>query len=686
MESQSTNKKLSVVMFSGGRGTGALTEALLRYPDIKLSLLVNAYDDGLSTGLLRRFIPGMLGPSDVRKNLSRFLEPKKDQTSETLRFLMEYRFPETATATEALAVMDAFIHYPNNNIRHELLAKKELLPLSQLRILSQYLEAFVHFYNEKRETFSEGFPFGDMSFGNLIFAGAYLKNDQDFNRTIVDLSAFLGVATDAVINLTEGENLILTALKEDGRYLHDEASVVGPQDASKIAEIFLLPRFVKADSLGQYQIDNIRYLRNIETLPHINPQAEKLLREADIIIYGPGTQYSSLFPSYLTSGVAEAILANTGAEKVFIGNIAKDHDILAEDANSLVKAFLFNMGRKVEGAVRCQDLVTRFFFQKPEITDGEDSYVSFDADAFAYPLEKVSWIDLEGEKGKHSGSRTITELLLIIEGRLRKKIRHVSQKVSIIVPALNEEKTIGEVIRSLQEVEFSGLSLEKEIIVIDGCSSDTTYAIAEKMDVRTYQTRRGGGRGEALRLGIEKAKGDLIVFFPSDGEYEVRDIARLITPLIDQEFPVVFGSRAFRDTRDLTGTLKRVYGSDKLRYMLSKYGGMLLSTLMLFLYHRFLSDPLTSMKAFNARVFRDMTFSLRGVDFDMELIAKLVRTEHVILELPVSYNARTIQEGKKITIFDGILCLVALLRFCTWSPLKKKKTHYAKSLHHHSSV
>ena len=105
MENHSNNKQLSVVMFSGGRGTGALTEALLRYPDIKLSLLVNAYDDGLSTGLLRRFIPGMLGPSDIRKNLSRFLEPRKDQTSETLRFLMEYRFPETTTATEAIAVI-----------------------------------------------------------------------------------------------------------------------------------------------------------------------------------------------------------------------------------------------------------------------------------------------------------------------------------------------------------------------------------------------------------------------------------------------------------------------------------------------------------------------------------------------------------------------------------------------------
>ena len=440
-----------------------------------------------------------------------------------------------------------------------------------------------------------------------------------------------------------------------------------------------------ANELVQYQIDNMRFLRTVETLPRISAQAQRSLLGADVIIYGPGTQYSSLFPSYLTSGVAEAIVANKNAEKVFIGNIAKDHDILAEDANSLVKAFLFNMGRKVEGVVRCQDLVTRFFFQKPEKMSDEE-YVSFDAKAFAYPLEKVSWIDLEGERGKHSGSRTITELLLIIESRLQKKVKHVSQKVSIIVPALNEVKTITQVVESLKALEFTDFFLEKEIIVVDGCSSDGTYALVEKLGVRTYQTRKGGGRGEALRLGIEKAKGDLIVFFPSDNEYEVRDITRLITPLMNQEFPVVFGSRAFRDAHDLTGTLKRVYGNDMLRYVLSKYGGMLLSTLTLFFYHRFISDPLTSIKAFNTRVFRDMQFVSRGVDFDMELIAKLARTEHVILELPVSYNARTLKEGKKITVFDGLLCLLTLIRFSLWSPAKKKNYLYAKGLNHHSRV
>ena len=64
-----------IVMFSGGRGTGSITEALMKHAQIELILLVNTYDDGLSTGALRRFVPGMLGPSDVRKNIARLIDP-----------------------------------------------------------------------------------------------------------------------------------------------------------------------------------------------------------------------------------------------------------------------------------------------------------------------------------------------------------------------------------------------------------------------------------------------------------------------------------------------------------------------------------------------------------------------------------------------------------------------------------
>src|ERR1700741_3167796 len=80
---------LNVVMFSGGRGTGSITEAFLKHGQISLTLLVNTYDDGLSTGALRALIPGMLGPSDVRKNVSRLI-PENDRADRALRYFMEY--------------------------------------------------------------------------------------------------------------------------------------------------------------------------------------------------------------------------------------------------------------------------------------------------------------------------------------------------------------------------------------------------------------------------------------------------------------------------------------------------------------------------------------------------------------------------------------------------------------------
>ena len=87
-------------MFSGGRGTESLAKAFVAHPQIELHLLVNAYDDGLSTGRLRQFIPGLLGPSDFRKNFANLI-PDSDEAGNALKRLLEYRFPETLDAENA---------------------------------------------------------------------------------------------------------------------------------------------------------------------------------------------------------------------------------------------------------------------------------------------------------------------------------------------------------------------------------------------------------------------------------------------------------------------------------------------------------------------------------------------------------------------------------------------------------
>ncbi len=671
MAKASSKEKLKVVLFSGGRGTATITDALLQYPNIELVSLVNAYDDGKSTGLLRRFIPGMLGPSDIRKVVSVLLKHKTDRSSQALRELMEYRMPDEVTTAEALSLLQDFIAWEGENkSTHPVLLAKEHLSLAQLRLSSRYLRAFLDYYNQANN--KHEFTFADNSLGNLFFAGCYLLGDQDFNKAIALYCDFAEVG-QGVVNITRGENLALVGVKEDGRFLNDEASVQGPQDALPIEEIFLLPDYrgpvVLAPPKNKQSL--IETLRKQETLPRINTVADKALRTADIIIYGPGTQYSSLYPSYMTIGVAEAIAANKKAEKIFIANIARDADILAENATSLIDEFLWSMSRKEALAIQGRKFITQFFFQKPESANTISDYLPFEASEFPYPLEKVMWLDWEGAKGKHLGSRIVSELLYIVEAKLQQKIPHVPHKVSIIVPALNEERTIKHVLRDLRLLQLPSTGLDKEIIVVDGGSADKTYAIASREpDVRSYQIAAKSGRGAALKLGIEKAKGEIIVFFPSDGEYLVEDIPRIVEPLLNQEFPVVFGSRAFR-SNDLTSTLRRVYGGRGVMFAMSKYGGMLLTMLTLLLYQRYISDTFTSIKGFNARVFRDLHFVRDGVEFDMELIAKLAKAGYSILEVPVSYEARTVSEGKKITVWDGFKSLSTLLRFTRYKQTKK---------------
>src|SRR5437868_6175456 len=91
-EKEPARSQINVVLFSGGSGTQSITQAFLRHPQISIKILINAYDDGHSTGRLRRFFPGMLGPSDVRKNIARLM-PKSDQRHLALRCLSDPRLP-----------------------------------------------------------------------------------------------------------------------------------------------------------------------------------------------------------------------------------------------------------------------------------------------------------------------------------------------------------------------------------------------------------------------------------------------------------------------------------------------------------------------------------------------------------------------------------------------------------------
>jgi 2-phospho-L-lactate transferase/gluconeogenesis factor (CofD/UPF0052 family) len=656
------DRRLRVVLFSGGSGTETITGALLKQSRINLTIVINAYDDGHSTGRLRRFIPGMLGPSDVRKNIARLM-PRQDQCHRALRELSDYRLPKGFPHEAGRAEVERWARGDLSQLPAGRLF--EDLNIRQARQFQHYCEAFLA-YSREQDRVGRAFDYDDCAVGNILFAGCFLRAGRDFNQAMEDFGRFYEVEA-RLLNITQGENLFLVATRADGSLIRGEAELVAATaNTSPISDLFLLPEAVFREEIEAGRArspEEIRAALAQARTPHINPEADAAIRAADVIIYGPGTQHSSLFPSYLTEGVGEAILANSTADKVFIANIQRDHDIPSENANDLARKLLETMRRQTLD-LAWKDVVTHFFFQQTGSGGARaEGYVPFDPATFHFPLETVKLRDWESQDGKHAGGYVLAELQQIVQSRMQISLAPLLHLVSIVVPALNEERTVAEVLKQLTALDFSAHDLGKEIILVDGGSTDATLERARSVrGVRVFRLPAGSrGRGATLRHGLDQARGDVVVFFPADAEYDATDIYAVVDAVVRQEAKAVYGTRAIRWS-DPDERLRQVYRDSGLLYLLSKYGGMLLSTVTLFLFNRYVTDTLTSLKAVEGTLIRSLDLRGEGIDFDMELVAKLSRRREYILEIPVAYHPRGRAEGKKTTIGDGLRAIAALLR------------------------
>jgi glycosyltransferase involved in cell wall biosynthesis len=233
-----------------------------------------------------------------------------------------------------------------------------------------------------------------------------------------------------------------------------------------------------------------------------------------------------------------------------------------------------------------------------------------------------------------------------------------------VIPVLNEAATIELVLKSLTALDFQDLGLNKEVILVDGGSSDKTLDQAKLVrNVKVFSLPSDQfGRGAAMRLGVSKARGNLIVFFPGDNEYRPEDVSEVVRSLVRPGFRAVFGTRAVKCT-DLSQSLKEIYGNNWTLYLTSKYGGMLLSVLTLLLYNRYVTDVLSSLKGYDARLLQSLDLESSGIDLETEIVSKLSRRREYMFEMPVEYKPRTRNQGKKIRTSDGLKALFSLIRF-----------------------
>jgi dolichol-phosphate mannosyltransferase len=231
-------------------------------------------------------------------------------------------------------------------------------------------------------------------------------------------------------------------------------------------------------------------------------------------------------------------------------------------------------------------------------------------------------------------------------------------KISIVVPVFNEEATIGLVLDRL-----SSLDVDKEVIVIDDGSTDTTATVVRghTSDLVIEHLPQNAGKGSAVRRGIELATGDILVIQDADLELSPDVISQLAAPIEAGVADAVYGSRFLAGATGVPLTRRAA--------------NRLLTFLTNRLYGTRLSDMETAHKAIRLDLVRSFPLKSTRFEIEVELTTKLARSGARIKEVSSPYRPRTKDEGKKIRWSDGLLALRTIWRYRTWAPLSERSSH-----------
>lgn len=224
-------------------------------------------------------------------------------------------------------------------------------------------------------------------------------------------------------------------------------------------------------------------------------------------------------------------------------------------------------------------------------------------------------------------------------------------KLSVLVPAYNEEDTIEEAVRQVLEVELG--EVEKEIIIVNDASTDDTAACLERLKalpgVMVLAHRENRGKGAAIRTALEAVTGDMVLIQDADLEYDPGDYRELVRPVLEGRADVVYGSR-------FLGSIENMRFPNWLANRILAWAASIL-------FWRRITDEATCYKLFRADLLRSFNLECERFEFCPEVTAKALKRKCRLVEVPISYHGRTVEAGKKIRATDGLEAIWTLIRY-----------------------